>query len=231
MKLLFPIVLTTLFNASSSASAETPPVFATDLSFQAGVEKSKAEGKLFLLDAMTSWCGPCKAMDRTTWVDEGLVAWMKDNVIAVQLDMDEHAQVRDGLGIKAYPTIVVFKGGVEFDRHEGREDATWMRTWLEDIHAGKTNLDRVRESLETARSEDQSKDLCRKRMRLAGQLLAYGEYEEALTENLWLWEKIPTLAPEHEVRALVESGLSDAIARLSIRTGGAGQVPCAARWV
>lgn len=197
-----------LLFAPSVARAEVPPVFVSELGFQAGVERAKAEGKLFLLDAMTSWCGPCKTMDRTTWVDERLVSWMNEHVIAIQLDMDEHAEVKAGLDIDAFPTIVVFRDGEEFDRVVGLRDAAGMLGWMKDARAGKTGLDRVKRDLEAARAETEGEALLHRRGRLAGQLLAYGEYAEALTEFLWLWEKTPELAsgpgrpdPRHSTHA------------------------------
>ena len=186
--------LLTLLPLALTPVTDTPPIF-TDVSFEEGVENAKAQGKVFVLDAMTSWCGPCKVMDKTTWVEPKLVEWMKDNTIAVQLDMDEHTQVKDGLGINAFPTIVAFKDGREFDRLVGLHDAEYMLGWLSGIKAGSTNLDKVMSEVDAIRKLNAAEVNCEARAQLAGQLLAYGKHDDALAEFTWLWNNIPDHAP------------------------------------
>ena len=67
------------------ATAQEPhvrPAVFQDLDFATALARSSAENKLLIVDAMTSWCGPCKAMDKTTWVDDELVG----------LDQTQHAE-------------------------------------------------------------------------------------------------------------------------------------------
>lgn len=169
-----------------------PPVF-EKLDF--GAAKAKAGDRLLVLDAMTSWCGPCKKMDKTTWVDPALVGWMEEHALAIQLDMDEHEQVKTGLGINAFPTIVVFKGGREIDRTVGLKDAPWMLNWLKGLQAGITAKDTALATLEELREKEPSPAVLRQRMNLAGEVYAGGELEKATAEYLALWRLIPKHAP------------------------------------
>ena len=48
-------------------SAIEPHDLFRDLSLDEAIELSQQENKLVMLDAMTSWCGPCRQMELTTW--------------------------------------------------------------------------------------------------------------------------------------------------------------------
>src|SRR4051794_11634493 len=95
-----------------------PAVF-TELEYATARERAIAEGKLLLVDATAAWCGPCQMMDRTTWVDPTVVAWLGDHALAIQVDIDAHQDVARELRIEAMPTIIAFVGGTEFDRVVG----------------------------------------------------------------------------------------------------------------
>ena len=85
--LRFPLTLALAVPLLSAQDHARPPVF-QDLSLEQALALSSETGKLLVLDAMTAWCGPCKVMDRTTWVEPELVAWLEEHAIAIQLDMD-----------------------------------------------------------------------------------------------------------------------------------------------
>ncbi len=179
----------------ATAQHQAPPIF-QDLDFQTAKAQAQKEGKIFLVDAMTSWCGPCKQMDRSTWIDQGLVDWMQKHVVAIQLDMDEHEALKKEMAIKAFPTIVIYKGDKEFDRVVGLRNAPTMKQWLQQAVAGRTELDQVLLQLEEVRGLEDAKVDVRHRLHLANSLLEYGQFKEATAEYLWLWNKIPSLAPK-----------------------------------
>jgi len=183
---LLPLLLV----APLVAQDQRPPVF-QDLGYEAGLEAASAKGGLMILDAMTSWCGPCKQMDRTTWIDPRLVEWIDANAVAIQLDMDEHEALKTSLEIKAFPTIVLFKGGTEFDRVVGLRSADEMLAWLGASVEGKRAKDTVLERVAALRASEDPASTWGERAKLVDDLKWFGEYEAALQEHLWLWSNLP----------------------------------------
>lgn len=75
----------------------------------ATVKKSQDANLLIYFGA--SWCGPCKAMAPVLNQLEGV------NIIKV--DIDESRNLANGEGIRAVPTIIQYKNGVEVNRLVG----------------------------------------------------------------------------------------------------------------
>ena len=64
--------------------------------FGEAVEKARAENKLVFVDAYTTWCGPCKQMDKNTFSDENVAAFFNEKFVNLKLDMERG----DGLTIQ-----------------------------------------------------------------------------------------------------------------------------------
>lgn len=77
----------------------------TDASFDAEVLKSTEP---VLVDFHAQWCGPCKAMAPAL---EQVAAEMKGKVKIVKVDVDENPKVTGTYGIRAMPTLILFKDG------------------------------------------------------------------------------------------------------------------------
>jgi thioredoxin-related protein len=59
------------------------------LSWQEVKEKAKRENKYVFLDCFTTWCGPCKMMDRDVYVNDMVGNFVNDKFIAVRVQMDK----------------------------------------------------------------------------------------------------------------------------------------------
>lgn len=69
-----------------------------------------------VVDFFAEWCGPCKAMAPAL----DLVAQeMKGKVKVVKLDVDRNPNVTMKYGIRAMPTLMIFKGGQVAAQHTG----------------------------------------------------------------------------------------------------------------
>ena len=64
---------------------EKPPVFGEE-GLEAAGARAVATGKWLLVDATAPWCQPCKLMDRTTWRDPAVEAWIAEHAVAGGVD-------------------------------------------------------------------------------------------------------------------------------------------------
>jgi thioredoxin-related protein len=77
------------------------------------VSKAKEENKLIFVDAYTDWCGWCKVMDKNTFSDSTIAAFLHEYFIPAKFDMEEG----DGLkltmkfGVTSFPSFFVFNTG------------------------------------------------------------------------------------------------------------------------
>jgi thiol-disulfide isomerase/thioredoxin len=157
-----------------------PAVF-TSQTYDEALASAKATGKLLVLDATAAWCQPCKTMDRVTWSDARVVAWLEEHAVAVQLDVDEEKAVAASLGIRAMPTAVAFREGVEFDRVVGMKRPDELIAWLVGVQRGETGIDPLRRAVAANAGDMQA------RYGLARALLASRRFMEATDEYEWLW--------------------------------------------
>ena len=77
----------------------------TDATFDADVLKAD---KPVLVDYWAEWCGPCKMI--APILDEVASAYQGKLTVA-KMNVDENAKTPAKYGIRAIPTLIVFKGG------------------------------------------------------------------------------------------------------------------------
>lgn len=87
---------------------------------------AKKGDKLIFVDAYTTWCGPCKMMDRSTFKDEAAAKFYNDNFVNFKMDMEKgdgplFAQKHT---IRGYPSLLFLNAGGELvHRSLGFQDA------------------------------------------------------------------------------------------------------------
>lgn len=96
--------------------------------------KAAQEGKLFFVDFYADYCYACKLMDETTFVDQKLKAYVKENYIPYKvhiLDFDG-INLKEQYNINVLPTILVFNSeGKLVGRYESMLGPTRMIEELE----------------------------------------------------------------------------------------------------
>lgn len=76
-----------------------------------GLAKAKKENKHLFVDVYAVWCGPCKMMAATAFVDPEVAKYYNQNFISLKLDGEKNdgPDVMRKYGISAYPTLMYFK--------------------------------------------------------------------------------------------------------------------------
>ena len=100
------IILATLLAATLPAAAQTD---FRHITFNQAKEAAKTEGKLIFVDFYTQWCGPCKRMATTVFPKKEIGDYLNAGFVNLKLDAEaEGADLAKTVGIKAYPTLMVF---------------------------------------------------------------------------------------------------------------------------
>jgi len=116
----------------------------------AAKQLAASEGKLYLVDFTAKWCMPCQWMEETTFADQRVINYMKENYVAVKIDIDDfdgfaHKQL---YGIKKLPSILIFNSkGVLLEQYTGSHAPSGLLKILEEhnqhnnrIKPGPTNI-------------------------------------------------------------------------------------------
>ncbi len=88
---------------------------------------AKEENKMIFLDAYTTWCAPCKKMDKMTFPDEEVGRFYNENYLNVKLDMEkgEGPDVASMYGVTVFPTFLFINtNGEVVHRNAGYFDPT-----------------------------------------------------------------------------------------------------------
>ena len=79
-----------------------------DTSFVQSLETHKNNHKLFFIDFMAEWCGPCKMI--APILDE-VANEYNDRLKVAKLNIDENQHIPQKYGIRGIPTLMLFKNG------------------------------------------------------------------------------------------------------------------------
>ncbi len=81
-------------SATSNQQSATPatPVI-TWLAYDEGLAKAKKEGKHLFVDFTAKWCGYCKKMDASTFVDPEVVKLLNSDFVSVKVDGDSEKEL------------------------------------------------------------------------------------------------------------------------------------------
>jgi thiol-disulfide isomerase/thioredoxin len=118
-KFLAAIFLFTAFGATAQIQFE-------HMSLSEALVKAKKENKPIFVDVHAVWCGPCKRMAATAFVDAGVTELYNKNFINVKIDGEkaDGPAVMQQYGITAFPTLLYINpDGTLFRKSVGMADA------------------------------------------------------------------------------------------------------------
>lgn len=182
--------------AAACADVEKPGAF-TDLTLHEALERSRESGRLLAVHATAVWCGPCKMMERDTWSNDEVIAWVREHGLVISVDVDERKEEAAELGVRAMPTIVLYRDGEEFERAVGYQGPAEMLAWLDGAREGKTRLDALI-ALHGDRVGPDGRVDVGALLSMAGEMAAAGRHEEALEEIVWVWGHMGESMPQTE---------------------------------
>lgn len=97
----------------------------TDTSFDEEVLKSSTP---VLVDFWAEWCGPCKAIAPAL---EDLAAEMTGRVQIAKVNIDENPKTPSQYGVRAIPTLMIFKDGQVAATKLGAVTKGQLQQWVE----------------------------------------------------------------------------------------------------
>ncbi len=59
------------------------------MTWEEAIDANKKEPKKIFVDVYTSWCGWCKKMDKTTFMDASIISELNDNFYAVKFNAEQ----------------------------------------------------------------------------------------------------------------------------------------------
>jgi thioredoxin-related protein len=90
------------------------------LTWQEVKEKASRENKNLFIDVFTTWCGPCKKMDRDVFMNDTVAAYFNEHFVSVKVQMDKTNKDKEEIKrwystadsiakrylVDAYPTLI-----------------------------------------------------------------------------------------------------------------------------
>jgi thioredoxin 1 len=93
-------------------------------------EQTIEDNDIVLVDFWASWCGPCRAIGP---VVEELAEEYQGKVKVAKLNVDESPNTPGKYGIRAIPTLIMFKGGEVVDQITGAVSKSHIESALKKI--------------------------------------------------------------------------------------------------
>lgn len=104
---LFGISIVFLASATL-ASAQSSNIRFEKSNWKQVLEKAKKEKRMIFLDCYTSWCGPCKWMEKNVYNNDTVAGFYNSNFICMKIDMEkgEGFDLAKKYNITSYPSML-----------------------------------------------------------------------------------------------------------------------------
>lgn len=121
-------------HAADRRAPRAPEPLAFEKALAPALLRATAEKKLVFVDFQTTWCGPCREMER--WVYSAAeVVTAAERVIPVMLDGDAERELVKRYKVSSYPTLLLLDAeGRELDRAVGYRSVAETAKFLKTPH-------------------------------------------------------------------------------------------------
>ncbi len=124
-------LLVDMLNRDSAAPAIKPTTLEYVDGFDAGLKRAATEAKPLLVICRAAWCRWSAEMTQGTLADPRIIQ-LATRFVCVMIDADRHAETCRGLGVTAFPTVIVLTStGDEKLRTVGRPGTEKLADALE----------------------------------------------------------------------------------------------------
>lgn len=176
---LFALPLTALAQSGNNDDSPKGIHFLQGISWNQVLQQAKSEGKNIFLDCYTTWCAPCKKMEKEVYSDDSVADFFNRNFICYKLQLDstkndneevkrtyaDAGYIRSTFKVYSYPTLLFFSPyGKILNRKEGfmevedffkiGEDALDPKKnyyhLLDEYNKGKKDLEEMKTIVRTA---------------------------------------------------------------------------------
>lgn len=92
MKNTITIIVTIVFSFFFQQVAEAQGIVFSDIPWAEALAKAKKENKYILVDAYTSWCGPCRKMANSVFTQAEVGDYFNANFVCLKIDAEKQAK-------------------------------------------------------------------------------------------------------------------------------------------
>lgn len=105
--LLVALIVFASATFETSSSNESTEIKFHEGNWKSALLQAKKENKLIFLDANTSWCGPCKKMEKYTFTNPDVAKYYNKHFINVKMNMEkgEGRNIARKLNVRYYPSL------------------------------------------------------------------------------------------------------------------------------
>lgn len=75
-------------------------------SYEQALLKAKQENKPVFVDFFATWCGPCKQLEQTVFVDPAVKDYYDQHFVCVRVDVDKEPKLAQRYRIQSIPTLI-----------------------------------------------------------------------------------------------------------------------------